>query len=899
LEFLVEETASWEVAATVRSPYMERLQRLRDQILRREPLRPEPIPEPALKKVEAPLAPTPPKEQVPFDQWLLSERNIKLALYAGGALLVIAGIIFIGVNWTRIVGPVKFAITLMVTGLMYLGGYLLFNRPAYRIGGIALLGVASGFLTLNFGVLQLYVMGPAGLRDDVMWLIASPICLLIYMLTTYWTQSKLFTYISLTALASVMLAALQVASAPSLVILFSFSLLTFGILLLARALENSKFADYTLQPLTLVSQFGQPVAIMIGLASWGSTEAVGAARMGSPWLSILTVGVGVPFYVMSERIYRRIEARWAAAFLLPIAVALALSELNLSDTFIVTSMMVLSLGYMGIGSFLERREGRRAGGWPLYAAAYVVALVVTLMAAEETRDVVWILMGDVGILALSAIIHKDDRWMYGATWLFMLPIYLLIDLNVPELHNQGLLMGLLGLNYAGVGYVLGRPNLRLGGSFLTAAAFLSLVTVGLTWGSPGIASIVLAIVVVLYLMAALWLEWTWLLLPALMALNLLIFSLNQLLIDAGALQESLIISTTILGTLLVLITLPLQRSGQEQWEWPLLLVGAFNLSVAYLAGLAIGGSLAIGQSLLLGVLLLNFAWLRESDFIRMKLPPLLSYLGIITIFVGHFYLLDSLGLEVDDEWMIYTAGLCGTFVALAWFLDRQPLKKIYAAPLRNLGLSLMLIPLIGATVLTFSLPAPLLGAVTFAIAGLALSADAARRGSVYQAYLGGFSFVAVIWAILLALEVVEPQAYVAPLGIALLGIGWNERRREKTGNYRLSTSLGLIILLGSSFLQSLPQEGILYAVLLGLESVAVLVWAIYKRTRAYVRPAIFAFLANGVVQLGPAFVEMPRWIQIGLTGGTLFGGGLLALFKREELIRTRTKLSEGWKEWGA
>ena len=85
-------------------------------------LKPIPSPEPAPPKAE-PAPPKPPKEQVPFDQWLLSERNIKIALYAGGLLLVIAGLIFIGVNWTRIPGPAKFAITLMFTGLMYLGGF--------------------------------------------------------------------------------------------------------------------------------------------------------------------------------------------------------------------------------------------------------------------------------------------------------------------------------------------------------------------------------------------------------------------------------------------------------------------------------------------------------------------------------------------------------------------------------------------------------------------------------------------------------------------------------------------------------------------------------------------------------------------------------------------------------
>jgi uncharacterized membrane protein len=85
---------------------------------------------------------------------------LKIALYTGGILLVIAGLIFIGVNWTRIPGPVKFAILLAVTGLMYLGGALLCKRPRLRMGGIALLAIASGFLPLNIAVLQLYVFRP-------------------------------------------------------------------------------------------------------------------------------------------------------------------------------------------------------------------------------------------------------------------------------------------------------------------------------------------------------------------------------------------------------------------------------------------------------------------------------------------------------------------------------------------------------------------------------------------------------------------------------------------------------------------------------------------------------------------------------------------------------------------
>jgi hypothetical protein len=201
LQFLLKETAGWEGMDTQREPYAARLKALRDRLVPPKPAEPEvvvakpaadePVATPVLEpapakatsvpgaepKAKAPKPaparpPAPPKEKVPFDQWLLSERNIKIALYAGAVLLVVAGLIFVGVNWARMPGPAKFAIMVMVTGLMYLGGYLLFRRPALRIGGIALLGIASGFVVADLAILQIYVLGPAGLRDGVMWLIA-------------------------------------------------------------------------------------------------------------------------------------------------------------------------------------------------------------------------------------------------------------------------------------------------------------------------------------------------------------------------------------------------------------------------------------------------------------------------------------------------------------------------------------------------------------------------------------------------------------------------------------------------------------------------------------------------------------------------------------------------------
>ena len=194
---------------------------------------------------------------------------------------------------------------------------------------------------------------------------------------------------------------------------------------------------------------------------------------------------------------------------------------------------------------------------------------------------------------------------------------------------------------------------------------------------------------------------------------------------------------------------------------------------------------------------------------------------------------------------------------------------------------------------------PLVATATFAISGIAFSADAARHRAVYQAFVGALSFVFVIWSLLLAFEIDEPQAYILPLGLGLLFTGWVERMRGIKATSTWMTRLGLFLLLGSTFLQSLPRGAVVYTSFLALESLLAILWGVRNRSRDYVRYGALAFFLNVFVQVGAGFVTWPRWLQIGLTGGTLFGGGLLALAKREELIATRERLSKTWEEWEA
>jgi len=915
LEFLLAETDGWverlpaDLIEELRQPYVKQLTDLRARLI------PEPAPAappPAVEEVAVPAevvpaAPPPPKAaRVPFDEWLLSERNIKIALYSGALLLVLAGIIFIGSRWGQLGGPAKFGVMLLATGLLYLGGYLLYQRPGLRLGGVAILGVASGFLPLNFAVLQVYVLGPSGFHDDVMWLIASPICLLLYVLMAYWTRADLFTYISVGALASTLTAGLTVAEVPNLAYLPAHLLLALLLLLLARRLRDTPLAGFTYRPLLIVTHLAAP------LLTWAAV--LGFALGSSHWLALAGIYVGVLFYVATDVFFGWLAARWAAAGLFPLAFRLTLLHLDFSKTALAVALMLLAIAYLGVGYGLQRLQRRQMASLPLIAVAYILAGLVTSQAIGDRQALILVLLGDVALLALSGAMFRHYAWFYGAVWLFMLPAYLFLTQTVPALANShfiirakwGLLMGMLGLNYLVAGYALSRREAgagdlpRRGGPFLTAAAFLSAAVLALAWGSPVIVTLLLAVVAALYLGAALWLGWSPLLLPALVAVNLGVFTTQEIFLGYGVVNlRALDIAYAALTLALLLGGLGLRRLGQGRWAWPLYLVGAFDLAGSYGVAL-LDRPLAIALSAIYATLFLSYAWL-ERDTAKLldlnlgNLPgQALTCLGLGTIVVGHFYILHAVGVLRD--WPPYTAGLCALFVLVAWLLRREDLAVVavvYETPLRWASLGLMLLPMAGALV---SLD-PLVIAITFGIVGLTYAADAAARRVLYLAYLAGAAFLVVYWALLVHFGVDELQSYVIPTGLALLGLGWNEHRRGGDLTYRLPTLLGLVILLGSSFVQSLPRGTFVYAAWLGMESLAAIGWGVRTRSRGYVSLGAVALLANAMAQFGPAFVELPRWIQLGITGSVLLGGGIAFLVRREELLRTRRALTEEWRRW--
>jgi hypothetical protein len=372
--------------------------------------------------------------------------------------------------------------------------------------------------------------------------------------------------------------------------------------------------------------------------------------------------------------------------------------------------------------------------------------------------------------------------------------------------------------------------------------------------------------------------------------------------------EGLTIAYAVYGVALVLGGYWLQQRDMMRRAWPLLAFALLALIVTYLTALVLGGWLAIGLSACYALLAFWLAWAEKDISNGTRLSPLFAYFAVGLVFIGHFYVLAVVKIDWII-WAAYTAGLCALFVGLSWLVRRGDLDRIYGIPLHHSGVSLMFVPLLGAVVMSnhwlwmsisspgdvFSITTAIPPVITFAIAGAIFSADAIFRRDWLMGYLGGGAFIVLIWYALSYFGVEEMQAYVIPAGLGLLLLGWNEQRQARRIVYLGATLIGLTVLMVSVFYQSISAH--LYAALLLFESLLSIGWGIRTHSRIYVQAGGLALLVLAVAQLGPAFIELPRWVEIGIIGSLLLGGGLLALFRREQIVAARKNLTDEWRKW--
>ena len=274
----------------------------------------------------------------------------------------------------------------------------------------------------------------------------------------------------------------------------------------------------------------------------------------------------------------------------------------------------------------------------------------------------------------------------------------------------------------------------------------------------------------------------------------------------------------------------------------------------------------------------------------------------------------------DDVWPLPFVGMALALYAAAFLLERP--AAAWAQTLRSSGLAIALFaPSIGYGLLAFRAseaadiggtylisepPLYLWSMGAVAIFGLLLAVEAWRRRSMAAGYA---SSVILLVALLLGIghfRPENPQAYVVPIGLQLLGTAllFDPRRvrvpeelRELVGVAEVAAAA---LLMGTTFIQTFDDGTTYRFVLLG-ESIAYLAAGLLLRRRLMVVPGLASAVVAGALfaferQTGGG---LPPWAILALVGGFLIGVGFLFLMRRDLWERAQRSVLGWWTAWEA
>lgn len=146
----------------------------------------------------------------------------------------------------------------------------------------------------------------------------------------------------------------------------------------------------------------------------------------------------------------------------------------------------------------------------------------------------------------------------------------------------------------------------------------------------------------------------------------------------------------------------------------------------------------------------------------------------------------------------------------------------------------------------------------------------------------------------------DAQWYALPAGLYLLLIAHIARRDRRPERRRVASSLaalGSAALLLPSLAQALDGDSGVYAVLAGVEGLALVGWGIATRWRPLVAGGVAGVVSMTLRQLFDAVSALPSWALLGATGVALLGGAVALLLLRDQVRVAGEAVSERWSSW--
>jgi len=191
-------------------------------------------------------------------------------------------------------------------------------------------------------------------------------------------------------------------------------------------------------------------------------------------------------------------------------------------------------------------------------------------------------------------------------------------------------------------------------------------------------------------------------------------------------------------------------------------------------------------------------------------------------------------------------------------------------------------------------PVVQMGVAVLALVGLLYLAAALVRRWYWRGY-GAVALLLCAWGLewFLVWDLREVQWYTIPAGLYLLCVGYLEWRQGRKGMARWIDRAALLLLLGSSFYQSLAEQyGWSYALLMGAESLFLIWWGSARRQRRLLYFGLVGVVTDVGGQLIEPLLSINRWIVFGGVGLVVIAVAILV----ERSLETVKRVSQEWQE---
>jgi len=264
--------------------------------------------------------------------------------------------------------------------------------------------------------------------------------------------------------------------------------------------------------------------------------------------------------------------------------------------------------------------------------------------------------------------------------------------------------------------------------------------------------------------------------------------------------------------------------------------------------------------------------------------PRLGYTFTITLPLFVFFVCRDVEFE---KWLFPIIAITIIYYAIGYVMRRSQRGVGWDVTMLFSGLGL-------GTILSFFAPfqGGLDSSLPVAIAATLWALEAFTRKNVWLGFPANVLYLLAYFMILIDLKVDEPQYF--SIGAAILGMIMHyllTRAGSKTGAL-ITGMVSQLVLLGTTYIQMLNTERLIFFVVLFFQSLAVLIYGIVIRSRSLVLTPIVFSVLGVVTVVYSALKGISTVVLIGCTGIILLMLGILAVVMRERITRLGERLSD-------